>query len=222
MYLRKCFIASALSILIIASTGCVAPMAYKTVVPELPQATQGEINHNIIEINLPELTLSTQVQAIEWNGRSIPPPLGIWMNIKPLKGPLSFQTSQVKLKVDGNDEIPSISYYGPKTKWFSPRAFAAGCGPRFYRTGIGLTRNSLTNAYKSIMETNKNVGIYRPSDDPIKVESDSCFLFWFDTDALPVHTFILNVHEVRLGNSEISIPEIHFKPGEITEWRGFP
>lgn len=209
-------------VLIISIQGCVAPISYQTVIPEIPKGTKGAVNKSLIDIKLSELAISAQVQAFDWDGRHLPPPLGVWVNIKPLKGPLTLQTLQIRLRVDEGDELAAISYLGPDVKWFSPRAFAAGCGPRFYRTGIGITRNSVTFSQISITEANNNVGIFRPSDEPISIESESCFIFWFDTSSLPNHAYVLTIDGLKSDNNIVLIPDIHFKQGEVTDWRGFP
>ena len=202
--------------------GCFVPISYQAAIPELPAGASGEIQKNIIEIELPELTLATQVQAFDWDGSYLPPPLGVWLVFEPLKGPLTLRTSQVTLRVDNNAEMTAISYLGPDVKWFSPRALAAGCGPRFYRTGIGITRNSATYSRISIIEANNNVGIFRPSDTAVTIESESCFIFWFDTNSLPNHSYALGVRGVKLDDSAVSIPDIYFNQGELTDWRGVP
>lgn len=202
-------------------SGCIAPMTYQVAVPEeLPGSIKGEIHEDIIEVNLPELTLLVQVQAFDWDGQYLLPPLGVWLNINPTNGPLMFRTTGITLKSDGDDPLPPISYLGPAVKWFSPRAFAAGCGPRFYRTGIGLTRLGVSQ--ESVISANNAAGIYRPSGDAISIDSEKCFMFWFDTDSLPDHTFVLSINGIMKNDKEVLIPDLSFSKGTVTTVRGFP
>lgn len=212
-----------LVILPLVLQGCVAPMSYEAAIPEIPQGIDADTHKNIIEINLPEFKLMAQIQAFDWDGEYLPPPLAVWMDINPLKGPVSLDTTQVKLKSDDDDAITAISYLGPDKKWFSPRAFAAGCGPRYYKTGIGISRLAISQT--SVIEVNEysnNAGIYRPTETPVVIESDSCFMFWFDTDSLPDHKFVLSIGNLMQNGQEIPVPDIYFKKGKVTDWKGFP
>lgn len=226
MSVRKCLIVFAFSFLVSTSAGCLGPpwskRTYETVVPGLPKDAIGEIDKSIIKLHLGSLTLSTQVQAFDLDGRFIAPPLGVWINIKPQQGTLLFQTSQVKLKIEGQDEISPVYYLGPETKWLSYWTLAAGCGPSVYRRGLDeITGNPSPNTDISIKNVKNSIGIYRPSDEPIQVAKESCFILWFDTDSLPDYGLILDIEGIKHeGNgNEVFIPEIHFKPVRIKELR---
>jgi len=221
--MESCYISiigSITALLVLVLTGCVAPINYQTAVPQLPFGMAGKLHKDIIEINLPELTLLAEVQAFDWGGQYLLPPLGVWIDIKPIGGVVTLNTTQVTLKSDEDAPISAISYLGPGTKWFSPRALAAGCGPRMYRTGIGLTRIGVSQ--ESVRNADNDVGIYRPSETPIAIEKDSCFMFWFDTDSLPDHTFVLSIQGLKRSGKEIAIPNIRFQEGTVNEIRGFP
>ena len=201
--------------------GCIAPMSYQVAVPQLPSENiSGKVHQDIIEINLPELTLFAQVQAFDWGGQYLLPPLGVWINIESKNGPLMIKTMGVTLKSDADEPLTPVSYLGPGTKWFSPRAFAAGCGPRIYRTGIGISRMGVSQ--ESVMSANNNVGIYRPSENAISVDSENCFMFWFDTDSMPDHTYILSIAGILKDGREVLIPNLRFSKGTVTTIRGFP
>jgi len=202
-------------------SGCVASMRYQVAVPEpLPQGLSGEIHKDIVELKLPELTLLAQVQAFNWEGQYLLPPLGVWIDIEPQAGPVTIKTLGTTLTSDMDEPLTAVSYLGPDRKWFSPRAFAAGCGPRFYRSGIGLTRLGVSQ--ESVMAADNAVGIYRPSDKALTIADDSCFMFWFDTDPLPNHTFVLSIDGLMKDGQKIDIPALRFSEGTVSTIRSFP
>jgi hypothetical protein len=215
----KAFETAAALFALVVLTGCVAPIKYQTAVPQLPAGSSGQIHSDIIELNLPELTLYIQLQALDWDGQYLLPPLGLWMNIEPLSKPIAISTLGVKLTSDGKT-AETVSYLGPDKHWFSPRALAAGCGPRFYRTGIGLSRFGASQ--ESVINANNELGIIKPSERPISMDKEGCFMFWFDTDPLPNHTFLLDIDGISYQGKQISVPQIKFQKGTISEIRGFP
>ncbi|RRJ82265.1 hypothetical protein D0544_10275 [Aestuariirhabdus litorea] len=200
-------------------SACVANVQYQAAVPLIPSGTVGKIHNELIELKLPKVTLYAQLQAFNWSGQYLLPPLGLWLNIEPHKGPLSLTTAKVLLLSDGS-QARTVSYLGPDSAWFSPRALAAGCGPRFYRTGIGLTRFGASQ--ESVLSADNSLGIFRPSEQPVSFENTSCFMFWFDTDSLPSHNFILKVDGLSSDGERIEIPEIQFQQKTLRQFRAFP
>lgn len=200
-------------------SACVANVQYDAAVPVIPEQVRGELHNELVELRFPQLTLYAQLQAFDWDGQYLLPPLGLWLNIDPKGKPLTITTSKVTLLSDG-EPAPSVAFLGPDVAWFSPRALAAGCGPRFYRTGIGLTRFGASQ--ESVLKADNTLGIFRPSEEPIRFTETSCFLFWFDTDSLPTHEFLLSIKGVSIEGKEIEIPDIQFKKGTLNQLRVFP
>ncbi|UCH48877.1 MAG: hypothetical protein JSU95_03480 [Betaproteobacteria bacterium] len=200
-------------------SACVAPIRYETAIPQLPTGSQGRIQSDLIELDLPELTVQAQLQAINWSGQYLLPPLGLWLNIEPKSDSVRLNTARISLVSDGQ-VTPTVAYLGPDTAWFSPRALAAGCGPRFYRTGIGLTR--LAVSQEAVNRADNEMGIFRPSDEPILLKKASCFMFWFDTDPQPDHTFELKLEGFSYNGNPVVIPHILFEKGTVGQVRGFP
>jgi len=201
--------------------GCFIPMSYDVSVPrEIPPGTTGKIRKDIIELELPGLRLSAQVQAYDWNGQFLYKPLGVWLELEPLAGSLTLDTRTVSLKSDDDGALQPIAFLGPSNSWWSPRAFAAGCGPRRYHSGIAITNIGLSQ--KSVLEANAEAGVFRPSAKVITIEEKKCFMFWFDTDTLPGHIFTLSITGVSQDGKLVPVPEMQFKKGSISTLRGIP
>ena len=201
--------------------GCFVPLKYDvSVLQEIPPGFEGEIHSDIVELNLPDLTLLTQVQSFHWSGSYLLEPLGVWMEFEPLNGPLSFDTRAVMLKSDTAEPLQALSYLGPSTAWWSPRAFAAGCGPREYHTGIAISNSAVSR--QAVMNADSFSGIYRPSSTPISIDGKDCFMFWFETEPLPNHVFVLSIGGIKRDGKDILIPDLRFEKGTVSTVRGFP
>jgi len=201
--------------------GCFVPLKYDIpVLREIPSGYEGEIHKDIAELNLPELTLLTQIQAIDWSGSYTIEPLGVWMEIAPLNGTVLLDTRHVTLRPDEEEPLQAVSYLGPSTSWWSPRAFAAGCGPRVYRSGISISNSALQR--QSVINAGGLQGVRRPSAQAISIDGPSCFIFWFDTEASPDHVFVLSIRGVTRNGNSVAIPELRFEKGTVSTVRGFP
>jgi len=201
--------------------GCFVPLKYDvSVLQEIPAGFEGEIHKDIAEINLPELTLLTQVQSFNWGGSYLVRPLAVWMEFEPLNGSITLDTRLVTLKSDGAEPLHAVSYLGPSTAWWSPRAFAAGCGPREYKTGIGISRSGVSR--QSVLSADGTQGIHRPSSRTISLDGKDCFIFWFDTEPLPDHVFVLSIGGITRDGKDILIPGLRFEKGTVSTVRGFP
>jgi hypothetical protein len=201
--------------------GCFVPLKYDvSVLQEIPAGFEGEIHKDIAELNFPELTLLAQVQSFHWSGSYMIEPLGVWLQFNPLDGPVTLDTRSVMLKSDSAEPLQAISYLGPGTAWWSPRAFAAGCGPRIYRSGISITNSGVLR--QSVLNAGGLQGVHRISSEAISIDSKSCFMFWFETDPLPDHVFVLSISGVTKSGREVLIPELRFEKGAVSTVRGFP
>ncbi len=219
--LRKQGLAACVLGSLMLMSGCFVPLKYDApVLQEVPMGYEGEIHKDIAELNLPELTLLAQVQAINWDGSYMLEPLGVWLEFQPLNGNITLDTRSVTLKSDDAEALAAVSYLGPSIAWWSPRAFAAGCGPRIYRSGISITNSGILR--QSVLSAGGLQGIYRPSSEAISIEDKSCFMFWFDTDAQPDHTFVLSITGVTTSGNDVLIPELRFQQGTVSTIRGFP
>lgn len=202
-------------------SGCFVPLKYDVSVPqEIPSGSAGEIHKDIIELKFPDLTVLAQVQAFDWDGTYLLRPLGVWVDFEPLNGAFTLDTRLVTLKSDQEEALQPVSYLGPSTSWWSPRAFAAGCGPRRYHSGIAITNIGVSQ--EAVMEARAEAGIFRPSAEAVPIEGKRCFMFWFDTDPMPDHTFILSIDGVRKDGRELRVPNIRFEKGTVSTVRGFP
>jgi hypothetical protein len=202
-------------------SGCFVPLKYDvSVLQEIPAGFEGEIRKDVAELNLPELTLLAQVQSFHWSGSYMIEPLAVWLAFSPLDGPITLDTRSVTLQSDDDEPMQAISYLGPATPWWSPRAFAAGCGPRIYRTGISISNSGVSR--QSVMRAGGLQGIYRPSPEAISIESASCFMFWFETDPLPEHVFVLSITGVTKNGQQILLPDMRFEKATVSTVRGFP
>ena len=201
--------------------GCFVPLKYDvSVLQEIPPGFEGEIHNDIAELNLPELTLLTQVQSFHWSGSYMVEPLAVWMEFEPLNGPITLDTRLVTLKSDSAEPLQAISYFGPSTAWWSPRAFAAGCGPREYHTGISISNSGISR--QAVMSADSASGIFRPSSKAISIDSKDCFIFWFETEPLPGHVFVLSIAGITRDGNDILIPDLRFEKGTVSTVRGFP
>ena len=201
--------------------GCFVPMSYDVSVPrEIPPGGVGKIRKDIIELELPGLTLSAQVQAYDWNGRYLLKPLGVWLELETLSGPLTLDTRYVSLKSDDDDALQPIAFLGPADSWWSPRAFAAGCGPRRYHSGIAIT--NIGESQKEVMEANAAAGIFRPCVGAVSIAGKKCFMLWFDTDSMPDHIFTLSIDGISQDGKQVPVPEMRFEKGSIFTIRGVP
>ena len=99
-------------------------------------------------------------------------------------------------------------------------ALTAGCGPRTYQTGTGLTRSGIPR--QAILVAEITWDVYRPTDYPIPLTGEGCFLFWYDTDTSPVHDFTLSIDGLVMGGETIDVPELRFERGTVTAIGGFP
>jgi hypothetical protein len=202
-------------------SGCFVPITYDVSVPqEIPPGSVGKIRKDIIELELSGLNLSAQVQAYDWDGQYLYKPLGVWLELEPLAGSLTIDTRSVSLRSDDSDALQPIAFLGPSNSWWSPRAFAAGCGPRRYHSGIAITNIAVSQ--KEVFAANAEAGIFRPSASEITIEEKKCFMFWFDTDTLPDHIFVLTIDGISQDGSPVSVPEIRFEKGSIFTLRGIP
>jgi hypothetical protein len=124
------------------------------------------------------------------------------------------------LKSDDAEPLQAVSYLGPSTAWWSPRAFAAGCGPREYHTGIAISNISVSR--QAVMNADAASGIFRPSSRTVSIDAKQCFMFWFDTDSRPDHVFILSIDGVTRDGNKVLIPDLQFEKGTVSTVRGFP
>ncbi|MDH3219841.1 MAG: hypothetical protein OEO19_09935 [Gammaproteobacteria bacterium] len=201
--------------------GCFVPIKYDASVPlEIPSGFEGKISEQTISLDLPELILSAQIQAYDWDGQYLRRPLGVWIELNPKNGWVKFDPQYVTLKTDEEDELSSVSFLGPSNSWHSPRALAAGCGPRRFHSGIAITNIGVSQEW--VVQANNEVGIYRPTVGPVFSEGKKCFMFWFDTDPMPVHTFVLSVGGITVDENKVPVPKILFQNGSLTTFRGIP
>ena len=202
-------------------SSCFVPLKYDvSVLQEIPPGFEGEIHKDIAELNLPGLTLLVQVQSFYWGDSYMIEPLGVWLEFDPLNGPVTLDTRALTVNSDGGEPLHAISYLGPSAAWWSPRAFAAGCGPRIYRTGIAITNSGLLR--QSIYAGGGMQGVHRPSSTIISINDKSCFMFWFETEPRPEHVFVLSLGGVTVNGSDLLIPELRFELGTVSTLRGFP
>lgn len=207
--------------LLLLASGCAAPIKYDASVPqEIPAGFTGKINRQTISLELPELTLSAQIQAYDWDGQYLLKPLGVWLEVSPRNGWITLDPQQVRLKTDQGPDINALSFLGPSKSWESPGTLAAGCGPRGYGTGIGMTRIAVSQ--KSIIEADSASGIYRPSIGPVISQGKNCFMFWFDTDPVPEHEFLLSVDGIFIDGKNVTLPKIRFQKGSLLAPKGIP
>jgi hypothetical protein len=205
----------------LASSGCAVPIKYDASVPdEVPVGFTGKISDQTISLELPELTLSAQVQAYNWDGQYLLRPLGVWIEVDPRNGWVILDPRLVMLKSDQGDNLAAISFLGPSESWHSPRALAAGCGPRRFHTGIAITNIAVSQ--ESVMQANNAAGIFRPSLGPVTSEGQKCFMFWFDTDPMPSHNFVLTIDGITVDSEKLVIPKLFFKKGSLSSLRGIP
>lgn len=217
IFISKCIFPG----LILSLSACVVPIKYDASVPvEVPSGFDGKINDQTITLQLPELSISTQVQAYDWDGQYLLPPLGVWIEFDPKDGWIKLDPQDVTLKSDEGDALTAVSFLGPSDAWQSPRALAAGCGPRFYRSGIGISRIAVSQEW--VMEANNSAGIYRPTFGPVHSVGKKCFMFWFDTDPMPNHNFTLLIGGITIDGKKVTVPEIYFHNGSLTTFRGIP
>jgi len=203
--------------------GCFVPMSYDVSVPrEIPPGTAGKINNETITLELPDLTLSAQVQAYDWDGTYLLKPLGVWLELQPLNGSAMLDPQQVTLKSNGGDDLDAVSFLGPSVAWSSPRAFAAGCGPRRYHSGIAITNLAVSQEWVMEARYIGDAGIFRPSVGPVLIEGKKCFMFWFDTDSMPDHIFILTIDGITMNGRNVPVPIIQFEKGSVSTVRGIP
>lgn len=201
--------------------GCFVPLKYDvSVLQEIPQGFEGEIHKDVAELNFSEFTFLVQVQSFDWDGARIPGPLGVWMQFTPGEVPLELDTRSVTLRADDSDAIPAMSYLGPATPWWSPRAFAGGCGPRIYRTGIAISNSGLST--RSIHTAGGMQGVRNPSSRIIPINDRVCFMFWFDTEPRPEHVFVLSIDGVTVSGTAVPVPELRFEMATVSTLRGFP
>lgn len=207
--------------MVLVLSGCVLPISYDASVPqEIPSGYDGKISRQTISLDLPELTLSTQVQAYDGDIGKLRRPLGVWIELDPKSGWVKFDPRYVTLKSDDGDELSPVSFLGPSNAWHSPRALAAGCGPRVYRSGMWITLIGLSP--DMVMRADNSVGIYKPTVGPVFSEGRKCFMFWFDTDPLPVHTFVLSVDGISVDEKSVSVPKIVFQGKSLITIATYP
>lgn len=203
--------------------GCFVPMSYDVSVPrEIPPGISGKISNETITLELPELNLSAQVQAYDWDGQYLLRPLGVWLELEPLNGSATLDPQQVTLKSNGEDSLDAVSFLGPSEAWSSPRAFAAGCGPRRYHSGIAITNLAVSQEWVMEAKHIGDAGIFRPSVGPVAIEGKKCFMFWFDTDSLPDHIFTLSIDGITMNGKKVPVPRIQFEKGSVSTVRGIP
>jgi len=220
MYGQKTILLVACIIIFIASSGCV-PIKYNASVPlEVPTGSIGKISKQTISLELPELTLSAQIQAYDWDGQYLLKPLGVWIEVNPRNGWVILDPRLVMLKSDQGDYLKAVSFLGPSESWHSPRALAAGCGPRRFHSGIAITNIAVSQEW--VMQANNAAGIFRPSIGPVTGEGQKCFMFWFDTDPMPNHSFVLAIDGITIDGMKLSVPKILFKEGSLTSVRSIP
>lgn len=201
--------------------GCVVRISYEASVPqEVPLGFSGEIDDQTITLDLPELTLSAQIQAFDWNGSTLPPPLGIWLEFDPSDGWITLDPLAITLSADDGEALQAVAFLGPSRSWFSPRALAAGCGPRRYHSGIAITNIGLSP--ESVLEPDADLGIYPPSIGTVASGGKTCFMFWFDTHTTPDHTYRLRIEDVVIDERVVSVPEIRFRQGSLRFWGSVP
>ena len=187
---------------------------------EIPSGFDGKISKQTISLDLPELTLSTQIQAYDGDVGYLRRPLGVWIELHPKSGWIKFDPQYVTLKSDEEAEISAVSFLGPSKSWHSPRAIAAGCGPRRYRSGIAITNIGVSP--EMVMLADNTVGIYKPTVGPVFSEGRKCFMFWFDTDPMPIHTFVLSVDGISVDEKRVPVPKIDFQNKSLTTIRAVP
>jgi hypothetical protein len=209
------------SVLLVLLGGCFVPLKYDApVLQQVPPGYVGEVHDDVAKLDLDELTLFIQVQAFYWDGSYLAEPLGVWIQFAPKKGPLEIDTRSVTIRSDDSEPIPTLSYLGPATTWWSPRAFAAGCGPRIYRVGISISNSGILR--QSIYAGGGMQGVQKPSSRIISISDTSCFMFWFETEPRPEHVFVLSIGGVAASGVEVLIPDLRFEMGTVTTLRGVP
>lgn len=213
--------------------GCVVPFSYHVSVPqEIPSGHTGKIEKETITLDLADIRVSVQIQAYNWDGQYLLKPLGVWLEVDTKKGVVNLDPEKITLKSDDNEPLQAVSFMGPGDSWHSPRALAAGCGPRRFHTGIAITNIGVSQD-QVIAATGeaivlgkppkqKIVKISKPSTGPVSFEGKQCFMFWFDTDPQPDHLFVLSLDGLAREDVSIRIPAISFKKGVVSTVRAVP
>jgi len=206
---------------IILIGGCVAPIQYEVSIPqEIPAGAAGKIHNETITLEKNQYTLSVQVQAYNWDGQYLLPPLGVWLAFDSRGKVISIDPMLVTLQSDQSNPIQAVSFLGPSVPWQSPRALSAGCGPRFYRSGIGLTRIGVSQ--ESVLKANVKAGIKRPTVGPVNFQGRKCFMFWYKTDPMPDHVFVLRINGISVNKEKAEPLTLRFKKGVVSTIKGFP
>lgn len=195
--------------------GCAGPVRYDASVPQgLPPGSTGTIRRQTIRLEFPGLSLSAQVQSYDWSGRHLPEPLGVWLYLDARDGRFAIDPAQVTLSADRSRPLQPVAFLGPADSWRSPRAIAAGCGPRWYAFGMTLTKSALSP--DDIWWARRERGVERPTVGPVRFAGKKCFMFWYDTDPLPHHAFTLSVAGITRDGKPLAARSIRFAKGRLT------
>jgi hypothetical protein len=220
-WLAQSIVSVATSGVALLCSGCVIPVRYQASVPQsIPTGFDGRIDNQTITLALPELSVSAQIQAYDWDGQYLLPPLGVWLEFDPGSEWITLDPLGVTLQSDDGDEMQAVSFLGPSRSWFSARALASGCGPRRYHSGMAITNIAVSQ--QSVIDADTDLGIFRPASGPVISNGRACFLFWFDTDSLPDHVFTLSIEGIEIRGSEVRIPAMRFEQGSLTTVGSFP
>jgi hypothetical protein len=204
--------------------GCGVLEEYEVSVPEaVPPGFVGEVSGATIQLQLPDLWLTVEIQNYRSTGNSLTLVSGlplsvplrdepardnrtllIWLALTPIDGKetFTFDASRIILKVEGGEQVEATDFIGPSSLiWTSPRAVARGCGPRRYSAGIAISRMDV-----------------RPEDIrtprmPVTFQGQNCFVLRFNTSASPERKFALSIEGVRKAGQPIRLPEIRYGRG---------
>jgi len=190
--------------------GC-APQFMVSVPKDVPSGVRGNIEGNILSVNLDTMQLAIQLQ--NYNAKPGQKPLVMWLEIGNTAGSLTLDPSKVKLKTSGNDVLEPFALLGPSESWQSPRAIARGCGPRRYSFGFAISKVDIT--LEDLQNLNPSKGFRSPQAGPVFISENRCFMFWFDTDRSPALPFTISIGGVTKNAMPVSIPEMQFEQGKI-------
>jgi hypothetical protein len=172
----------------------------------------GQINDELILINLHSVAVELQLQNFQTQPGWAPRPLALWLEIGGTPGTLTLDPRQVTLMASGGSAQQALTFLGPSDAWQSPRAVARGCGPRRYALGWSISKVDVS--MDDVLHGNPNKGIRNPEVSPVSFEGKRCFMFWFDTDPSPDLPFTVSIHGVTRDGVPVTIPDVHFGPGK--------
>lgn len=204
----------------VASAGC-ATRFHVSVPESIPEGkVGGSYGDETIELELPGLDLSAQLQTYQTEGSTfLIERLGVWLKFDTGDETFAINPGRVLLAKNGKTLEP-MTYLGPETMWHSPRAAALGCGPHLRRYSLGWGLLKMEIAVDDVENGNVVKGILKPSGKAVSFKGEKCFMLWYPTEASPEPGYVLSIQEVTRAGQTFSIPEIKYRKGSVS--RVFP